>query len=214
MRLVIMVGIAVLVALTSGCSTLTKGTSQTVTVNTDPPGAVCALTRDGKSLAVVNPTPGSVSISKSSAAISVDCKKDKYVDAAGTMASEFQAMTFGNVLFGGLIGVAIDAASGATHEYPPIVTITLTPNEFATIADRDTFFERMQTNLLRESAAVKERIAKECSNRERVSSPGGQTAAGAVPPQCERELAAADAGTQSKQAQIEQQRLLAKVAGQ
>ena len=40
------------------------------------------------------------------------------------MASEFQAMTFGNILFGGLIGVVVDAASGATHEYPPLVTIT------------------------------------------------------------------------------------------
>jgi hypothetical protein len=57
------------------------------------------------------------------------------------MASEFQAMTFGNILFGGLIGVVVDAASGATHEYPPLVTITLVPELFASIAERDAFYE-------------------------------------------------------------------------
>jgi hypothetical protein len=213
MRLVTITALAAVVLLGSGCATLTKGTSQTVTVNTDPPGAVCTLTRDAKPLAVVNPTPGSISIAKSSGAIAVICKKDKFQDAAGTLSSEFQAMTFGNILFGGLIGVVVDAASGATHEYPPLVTITLIPTEFATIADRDSFYERMRQNLLREAAEVKERIANECRTRVKATSPGtvGATSS-TLPPQCDKELAAADAGTQAKLAEIEQRRLLAKVA--
>lgn len=35
------------------------------------------------------------------------------------MASEFQTMTFGIILFGGLIGIAVDAASGAMQSTPP-----------------------------------------------------------------------------------------------
>jgi hypothetical protein len=188
--------LAALVVLTSGCATITKGSSQTITVDTDPSGAICTLTRDAKMLAVVNPTPGSISISKDSGAISVICKKESFLDAAGTMTSQFQAMTFGNILFGGLIGIAVDAASGATHEYPPLVTITLIPAQFATLADRDTFFDRMRQTLVREAAEVKERIAKECRGT-----------------QCEKELAAADAGTRAKQAEIDQKQALAKVAG-
>ena len=60
MRMLANIGLAVLVTAASGCATLTKGTSQTVTVNTDPTGATCTLTRDAKPLAVINPTPGSM----------------------------------------------------------------------------------------------------------------------------------------------------------
>ena len=197
MRFLAMAAITALVALTSGCATITKGSSQTVTVNTDPSGAVCTMTRDAKHLATVNPTPGSISISKSSGLVSVNCKKDNYLDAAGTMASEFQAMTFGNILFGGLIGVAVDAASGASHEYPPLITITLIPAKFATTAERDAFFDRMRQTLVKEASEVKERIDKQCSDAQR----------------CQQERAAADAGTQVKLGEINQKQALAVVAG-
>jgi hypothetical protein len=196
MRIPSLAALVVLVLLSTGCATITKGTSQTVTVDTDPSGAACTLTREAKTLGVVNPTPGSVSIGKSSVPITVVCRKVDFLDAAGTLTSQFQAMTFGNVLFGGLIGVAVDAASGATHEYDPIVTITLIPVQFPDIAARDTFFDRMRTTLLREAAEVKARIEKQCSAS-----------------QCEQELAAAEAGTKAKLAEIDQKQALAKVAG-
>ena len=157
-------------------ATITKGTQQTVTVNTDPAGAACTLTRDGKPLAVVNPTPGSMPIEKGMGPVAIACKRPGYQDAAGTMTSEFQAMTFGNILFGGLIGVAVDAASGAMHEYPAMVTITMIPEEFASIAERDAFFEKMKATLVQEAAEVKERINKQCRDT-----------------QCASELAAAEA---------------------
>lgn len=188
------VGIVVVAALASGCATLTKGTSQAVTVSTDPTGAICTLTRDAKPLAIVNPTPGSVPVEKGTGAIAIICKRQGYQDAAGTMTSEFQAMTFGNILFGGLIGVAVDAASGAMHEYPAMVTITMIPEEFASVGERDAFFDRLKAQLLQEAAEVKERIGKQCRDT-----------------QCARELEAADAGTRAKLAEIDQKRALAKV---
>ena len=57
--------------LTGGCATLTKGGSQTVTVDTDPSGAVCSLSREGKPVAVVNPTPGSVQVEKAKGTIAI-----------------------------------------------------------------------------------------------------------------------------------------------
>jgi len=182
------------VVLASGCATITKGTQQTVTVDTDPSGAVCTMSRDGAVVAVVNPTPGSVPVGKGAGAISVICKKASYQDAAGTLASEFQAMTFGNILLGGLIGVAVDAASGAMHEYPSMVKITLIPEEFADAAQRDAFFDRMKAQLRMEVAEVKERTQKVCR-----------------PEACANELAAVDAGMNSQLADIERRRLQAKV---
>jgi len=184
------------VVLTSGCATLTKGTSQTVTVDTDPSGATCTLTRDAKPVAIVNPTPGSVPVEKAHGTIAIACRKQGYLEAAGNLASEFQAMTFGNILFGGLIGVVVDAASGAMHQYPDRVTITLIPAEFGTVQARDEFFDRMRAALEREAAEVKDRIDKKCARSD-----------------CDRQLAAADAGKAEKLAEIEQRRLLAKIAG-
>ena len=191
------VSLVVLQLACGGCATLTKGTTQTVTVNTDPSGAICTLSRDGKQIAVVNPTPGSIPVEKASAALSVICKKSSYQDSAGVLASEFQAMTFGNILFGGLIGVVVDAASGAMNKYPEMVTITMIPEEFPDAATRDRFFDDMKANLLREAAEVKDRIVKIC----RADS-------------CESELAAADAGTKSKLEEIEKRRLSTRVRQQ
>ena len=180
------------VAALSGCATITKSSSQTVTIDTRPPGAVCVLTRGGKKFAIVNPTPGAISVEKSSDAISISCTRDGYLETAGTLESSFQAMTFGNIIFGGLIGVAVDAASGAMHEYQPLITITLTPMEFASDAERDAFFAAMKAEFLNEAKAVTARIEKQCN------------------PQvdCDSQLRAAEMAKEARLADIEKKRLL------
>ena len=179
--------------LTTGCATITKGTQQTVTIATDPSGASCEMTRDAKPLAVVNPTPGSIPIEKARGSIAILCKKATFKDASGVLASEFQAMTFGNIILGGLIGIAVDAASGAMHEYPAMVTITLEPEIFATAADRDAFFDKLKAELTREVAQVRERTAKLCRDT------------------CDNQMIAIAEGEKSKVAEIEQKRALAMV---
>jgi hypothetical protein len=185
----------VTVAALSGCATITKSSSQTVTIDTRPPGAVCVLTRGGKKFAIVNPTPGAISVEKSSDAISISCTRDGYLETAGTLESSFQAMTFGNIIFGGLIGVAVDAASGAMHEYQPLITITLTPKEFASDAERDAFFAAMKAEFLNEAKEVTARIEKQCN------------------PQidCDSQLRAAEMAKEARLADIEKKRLLATV---
>lgn len=182
-----------IVLLISGCATITKGTQQTITIATDPDGATCNLTRDAKPLAVVNPTPGSIPIEKAMGSISILCKKPGYLDADGALASEFQAWTFGNIILGGLIGVAVDAASGAMHEYPAMVTITLEPEMFATGLERDAFFDKLKANLQREVAEVRERTEKLCRQN------------------CESQFAEIDKGEKVKLAEIEQRRTQARV---
>src|SRR3546814_15893800 len=99
MRTTVLAAGAIALAL-GGCATITKGSDQSVTVLTDPNGAQCTFDRDGMTLAVVNPTPGTVQIEKSKDTITVRCKKEGFFETAETLDSEVQGMTFGNILFG------------------------------------------------------------------------------------------------------------------
>lgn len=185
----------VVAAMAGGCASITKGTSQSITVNTEPTGATCYLSRDGQQIAVVNPTPGTIQVGKGAGTIAVTCKKIGYQDSVGTLASSFQAMTFGNIIFGGIIGVAVDAASGAMHEYPPMVTITMLPEAFASSGDRDAFFDKMKATLLQEADEVRARVKSLCTI------------------DCEAQLRAVDTGTEAKLAEIERLRASARVGG-
>ncbi len=146
----------------SGCATLVKGTSQSITVNTKPTGATCTLSREDKTIAIVNPTPGTVSVDKDKDDISVLCKKDEYNDSTGVLSSKLQGMTFGNILLGGLIGVAIDAGSGAMTQYDSMMIITMIPKTFESFSDRDEFFDSMKNDYVDQYSKLKERMISGC----------------------------------------------------
>ena len=125
----------------SACATVTSGTDHTLLVESDPAGATCVLRRDGANIGAVNPTPGSVRISKSRHDITVNCDKADHEATSSTVTAGFQAMTLGNVLIGGVIGLAADLASGAAITYPESVKVVLWPRSFPNAAARDAFFE-------------------------------------------------------------------------
>jgi hypothetical protein len=180
--------------LLGGCATLTTSASQTVTLTTEPPGAACTFKREGEVIGIVNPTPGSLSVKKSHADIDVTCVKEGFLDAVGRVGSKFQAMTFGNILFGGIIGIVVDAASGATAEYEANVAIRMTPAEFPSIEARDKFFDLQRETFVTQATQVKERISSMCQ-----------------PPDCERQLALAADEEKAGLARIEMQRQSARV---
>ena len=116
-----------LAATLPACATLTTGTTQAITVVTDPPGASCQLRRDNAIIATVSNTPGTAQVTKSSRDITVNCTRPGHTDGGTTLGAQFQAMTLGNVLVGGLVGVIVDASSGATSTYPSTITLSLVP---------------------------------------------------------------------------------------
>jgi len=177
-----------------GCATLVSGTTQTIGVNSDPEGADCQFRRKGVLVGRVNPTPGTMQVGKDYESVSVLCTKEGFDDTTGVIGSEFQAMTLGNILLGGVIGVVVDAASGAMMKYPESVTFTLIPKLFDSEAARDKFFTDMRDTFLGEYAEVVARIKSKCA-----------------PDACENDLLAAQAGHDSRLAEIEKRRLLAKV---
>jgi hypothetical protein len=140
-RVLAIIALAVGVTGTSACATIVEGTDQPVTVVTEPSGAVCHLQREGKTVGVVNPTPGTVEIDKSISDITVSCEKEGQLPASGILSSEFQGMTLGNAIIGGVIGVGIDAASGAMNQYPSNIVLHLPPQAFSSAAERDAYFD-------------------------------------------------------------------------
>ncbi|TCH98589.1 hypothetical protein EJV46_08395 [Roseococcus sp. SYP-B2431] len=115
--------------MTSACATITTGTSQPITVTSEPAQAVCQMQRGGEVVGAVSATPATVTVSRSSRDISLRCERPGYQPGVTTVAANFQAMTLGNLLIGGLVGIAVDAASGAIGEYPGNVHVTLPPSQ-------------------------------------------------------------------------------------
>ena len=122
-RLVI---IAAAALATAACSTITEGTTEQITVKTDPPGATCQLNRDGAVIATVGPTPAAASVERSPSDILVTCSKPGFGPASYTDEADLAAATFGNIMTAG-IGFAVDAVSGANSKYKPVVQIALAP---------------------------------------------------------------------------------------
>lgn len=135
--------------LLQGCATITSGTSHTLAVMSEPPGAVCQIQRSGEVIAVVNPTPGTARISKSTRDLDVNCTRSGSSPGSAVVNATFQPVTFGNILLGGLVGVAVDAASGAMGVYPANVTVVLAPAQFASVELRDSFYQSRTEELRR-----------------------------------------------------------------
>jgi hypothetical protein len=113
----------------AGCASVMSGTSQTLTLDTIPSGADCSLSRKGLVIGRVNPTPGGVFVQRTHDDITVSCTKEGYQTGSFVNRSGLEAATLGNVILGGLVGVVIDAASGANNKYDEKMRIVLAPTE-------------------------------------------------------------------------------------
>ncbi|RTL81448.1 MAG: hypothetical protein EKK29_17895 [Hyphomicrobiales bacterium] len=111
----------------AGCATMTRGTTQTVAINTGASGAVCTLISPSIGTQTVT-TPGVVTLAKGSSAVSIRCSKECYSDGTGVLASNMDGMTAGNVVVGGVIGLGVDAATGAMNQYAPQADIVMAPD--------------------------------------------------------------------------------------
>jgi|TARA_R110000782_G_scaffold149778_2_gene242519 ABC-type Fe3+-hydroxamate transport system substrate-binding protein len=121
---------AALLAVT-GCSTVTTGTTQTVTLDTPmAAGAKCTMTDMQKRVYQVPATPASLVVEKGDGPMTIVCEKDGYGKTTALIDEEFAGATLGNILIGGGIGILIDAASGAAQRYPDKLTVWMKPQTF------------------------------------------------------------------------------------
>jgi hypothetical protein len=50
--------------------------------------------------------------------VTIVCTKRGFKDASATVSADFNFVTLGNAVIGGLVGVTVDAVTGANDSYP------------------------------------------------------------------------------------------------
>lgn len=120
MKGLMLIAIVLAVAVTPACTTITRGSSESYAIETEPAGAEAKVTDARGTLQCTTPCSLKVKrrgqlhvvIAKEGFEV-IDTHVASSVDGAGA------AGMAGNVLIGGLIGAAIDAGSGAMHSHKP-----------------------------------------------------------------------------------------------
>jgi hypothetical protein len=110
----------------AGCATITRGTTEALVIESEPSGAQVSLSNG-----MTGTTPSSFKVKRKDDLI-VTISKPGYetakINVTPQVGGAGGAAMAGNVLVGGIIGVAIDASSGATKELKPNpVKVTLNP---------------------------------------------------------------------------------------
>lgn len=137
MKIQAVVVVAIVGAAVSGCATVVKGSGQDIAVNSSPvEGAECVMHSSEGTWHLT--TPGSAHVDKSKNDIKLTCSKAGYQDANQVIPSGFEDWTLGNILLGGLIGLGVDASTGAINEYPHNVNVQMTPVAHAAATRNDT----------------------------------------------------------------------------
>jgi hypothetical protein len=119
----------VVTLLTSGCASIFGGTSQTISVTTNPPSSACTINQGIRPVASIGTTPGGAVVKKKRDDLEVICKKDGYQDSKTFIKSDLDPWVFGNIVLGGLIGLAVDWGTGGWNRYEEVVNMNLPPVE-------------------------------------------------------------------------------------
>ena len=111
-----------------GCASIVNGQNQSVSVETiyksaAVSGAMCKLTNNKGSWFIT--TPGSTIVQRSFEDLSVKCEKDLIEPGMLSVKSSTKAMAAGNIIFGGIIGIGVDVATGAAYDYPTLITVVM-----------------------------------------------------------------------------------------
>ena len=127
--IIIIVLTAALAAPCVGCASVTRGTTENISISSTPAGATAEIT--GLEIPTSCVTPCVVQ-AKRNADITVTVNKEGYEPQIIPLTKEIPgsgaAGFAGNVLLGGLVGMGVDAATGAAQDHKPNpVIVTLQP---------------------------------------------------------------------------------------
>jgi hypothetical protein len=112
-----------------GCASVTRGTTENISISSTPEGATAEISGLDNPTECVTPC---VVVAKRNADITVTVNKEGYEpqvipltkEIPGTGAAGFA----GNILVGGLVGMGVDAVTGAAQDHKPNpVIVTLQP---------------------------------------------------------------------------------------
>lgn len=97
----------------AGCATIMHGSRQNIPVVSQPSGAVVRVNN------IVTTTPGVINLSRSNPMYILRFEKEGYEPVEIKLIRTTDGWVYGNILFGGLIGLAIDYSSGSAYKLTP-----------------------------------------------------------------------------------------------
>lgn len=104
-------------SLLAGCATVTRGTTNQIQLHSEPPGAQART-----SLSQVCTTPCTLQVARKAEFSVVFSKpgfQDQTIDVKTELAGKGAAGFAGNILVGGIVGMGVDAYTGATLRHVP-----------------------------------------------------------------------------------------------
>ena len=113
-----------------GCASVTRGTTENIAISSTPSGAEAVVS--GLEVPTTCLTPCAV-VAKRNADITVTVQKEGYESQIVPLTKEIQstgaAGFAGNLLLGGIVGMGVDAATGAATDHKPNpIMVTLQPS--------------------------------------------------------------------------------------
>jgi hypothetical protein len=120
------VSLIALCAALPGCSKISGGATQSVSITTPPVnGATCILTSAAGTFTVI--TPGNATIAKSIGDLTVACDKAGFQHAAQTVQSHISTASAGSLTADGIVRLGLDAATGGIYTYPAQIVVPMSP---------------------------------------------------------------------------------------
>ncbi|PPQ19556.1 translation initiation factor 2 [Bradyrhizobium sp. AC87j1] len=125
-----LVGIVALSVMLGGCASVTRGTTENISISSTPSGVEAMVS--GLEVPTTCTTPCAI-VAKRNADITITFEKEGYQsqtvqltkEVSGTGATGFA----GNLLLGGVVGMGVDAATGAATDHKPNpVIVTMQPS--------------------------------------------------------------------------------------
>ncbi len=113
--------VLLIAALLTGCASIIHGSRQDVRVTSVPSGAVVRVNLNNQATT----TPGVLTLNRKEIGYVLTFEKQGYKPVEVSIRRTVDGWLFGNILFGGLIGLVIDFASGSAYK--------LTPDEVSTV---------------------------------------------------------------------------------
>ena len=125
-----LLGIAALSVMLGGCASVTRGTTENISISSTPSGVEAIVS--GLDVPTTCTTPCSI-VAKRSADISITFEKPGYESQTVQLTKEVPptgaAGFAGNVIAGGLVGMGVDAVTGAALDHKPNpVIVTMQPS--------------------------------------------------------------------------------------
>jgi hypothetical protein len=112
-----------------GCASIAGSPTQAIMVSTKDSqgnnleGPMCVLANSVGRWSVR--APGTVVVGRSSESLKVTCTTDGGGSGATIVESKIRAVAAGNILIGGVVGIAVDHISGAGYSFPEDISITI-----------------------------------------------------------------------------------------